>query len=204
VTIGSGGVNVSGRRKKIQRRALFWLLLGLGCWAGRECAQAVVLGSSTENLDGTFTYAYTLDNTAGTFAINAWSLELAFVPDWDPVDVAAGGDVDVPNAEWAAGLGIPLLGVAAQDFLNFFGELPAGARLGSFSFVSAFAPGPLMYFAFGPQGNVAQGSTVGPAQARAVPASASSLASVLAAAVWGWAMFRPPRLCRRDPSARGR
>lgn len=132
-------------------------------------AQAAVLvsGTATDNGNGTFTYAYTVNNTSGAFAVMGWSLDLNFGPgsrDWDPDDVGFGGDVVVP-ANWMALSGIPVIGSTAQDFLSFASatDVAIGATVGGFSFVSALPPGTVPVYAFGLGGESDKnGTTTGP------------------------------------------
>lgn len=129
-------------------------------------ASAAIVSTVVDNGDGTFTYAFEVDNTAGAFDIAAWSLDLAFAPDWNPLDTFAGGDVAVP-ANWIADVGIPVAGVSAQDFLSLGpdSDVLVGSTLSGFSFTSSFQPGAVTYFEFSAFGDSATGSVVGPASA---------------------------------------
>jgi len=112
--------------------------------------------------DGTFRYQYSIDNSVGTFGVFTWSLEFNFNPDWDQRDVFSGGSVLVPNGDWTAKPGVPLIGFAAQDFVSFFGEVTVGDTLGEFAFISKYPPGIISYNEFGALGEFAYGTTIGP------------------------------------------
>jgi hypothetical protein len=143
---------------------------------------AIIIGSATDNGDGTYTYDYTVDNTAGTFDVFAWTLEFDLAPtdiDWDQFDSSFGGDVVVPNVDWVAQEGIPALGgSSAQDFqsISFAGDVLIGETLSGFSFVSSHAPSTAVFTVeFGIFGESATGTTVGPGLASAVPDGGSTL-----------------------------
>ncbi len=56
-------------------------------------ASADVIATFVVNGDGTVTYTYEVDNTAGAFDIALWSLEFPFAtPDWDQLDTFSGID----------------------------------------------------------------------------------------------------------------
>lgn len=135
--------------------------------------KASVVGSVVDNLNGTYTYSYLVNNASGTFDIAAWSLDFPFLmPDWDTFDTGFGGDVSVPNSAWVASAGIPITGLSAQDFLSLdpSGDVLVGGSLGGFSFISAFGPGTITFHEFSAFGDSASGNTVGPAEiAKAVP-----------------------------------
>ncbi len=127
---------------------------------------ADVLGSFVIHGDGTVTYFYNVDNSAGLFDVAAWSLEFDVgAPDWNPLDVFSGGDVAVPDPIWFADLGVPITGASAQDFLSLdpTGDVAVGSMLAGFSFTSSFLPGPVTYHEFSASGESATGTTIGPA-----------------------------------------
>lgn len=157
-------------------------------------AAVLISGTVTPNGNGTFTYAYTVDNTAGLFPVIGWSLDFDFGPadrDWDPADVGFGGEVAVP-ANWIADDGVPVIGPLAQDFLSprISSDLPVGGVLGGFSFVSALAPGSVRVFTFGPARESASGFTTGPVIPE--PVGAATLVALLGGAYGVW------RRSRRD------
>lgn len=74
-------------------------------------ASGDIVGSFVVNGNGTVTYFYEVDNTAGFFEVSLWSLDFAFAnPDWNQLDAFSGGDVAVPNVDWFAQAGIPIGG----------------------------------------------------------------------------------------------
>lgn len=141
-----------------------WAALMSALLAPAAPSSAALIGSAVFNGDGTFTYSFVVDNTAGSFDVAAWSLELPFAPpDWNPLDVFAGGDVTVPD-NWIAFAGIPVTGLAAQDFLSLGpdSDVLVGSVLGGFSFVSSYQPELITYHEFSAFGDAATGSVVGP------------------------------------------
>ena len=101
-------------------------------------AGASIIGMSTDNMNGTWTYEYTIDNTTGNSAVVGFDLDFDFTPDWNQLDVNRGGDVMVPDANWSASLGGPSL----QGFLSLgpSSDVLPGAILQGFSFTSGVAP----------------------------------------------------------------
>ena len=158
--------------------------------------RAVIVGTSALNPDGSYTYSYAVDNTAGAFDISFWSLEFGFAaPDWNQADTFAAGGVTVPNAEWLAMAGIPFNGLSAQDFLSLSpsADVVAGTSLSGFSFTSWFAPGMVTFAEFDPLGSASTlGSTVGPSSATAatVPEGSGPYALMAAAFLAGSAFLR--------------
>jgi hypothetical protein len=155
-------------------------------------AQGGVLCTAIDNLNGTFTYAYTVDNTGGAFPVMAWSLEFSFGTadrDWDPLDLAGGGDVVVPG-NWIADNGKPVAGLLAQDFLSLdtSSDVAPGASLGGFSFVSARQIGSVQVYTFGPAGESASGTT----RVIPEPVGTATLMALLGGAYGVW------RRSRRD------
>jgi len=154
-----------------------------------------VIGTSTANLDGSYTYFYVVDNTAGAFDISSWSLDFAFAaPDWNQADVGSGGSVAVASVDWLAGPGIPVVGLSAQDFLSLgpWSDVLIGTSVDGFSFTSWFAPGSVTFSefdAFGESSN--QGKTVGPsARIDTVPEGGGSYSLLAAAFLAGCAYAR--------------
>ena len=149
-----------------------------------------VIGSDVVNADGTVTYSYIVDNSAGASDIAAWSLEFGFAtPDWNQVDTFSGGGVKVPSLDWLAAAGTPVSGLSAQDFLALSptGDVLSGHSLAGFSFTSQFPPGQVTYTEFSADGGSITGTTVGPMKA-AVPEGQGPMEAIAAAAVTAFAM----------------
>jgi hypothetical protein len=142
---------------------IFLAALAASAFVG-PTVRANIIGSVTGSPDGLgLLYSYEVDNRAGTFPVVAWSLDFNFSPEWNPDDLAVGGDVLVPP-DWGASGGIPITGVAAQDFFSFFSDVPSGGTLSGFAFTSAHWPDTVRYFEFGPSGEWSTGLTIGPAE----------------------------------------
>jgi hypothetical protein len=163
-------------------------------------ASADVIATFVVNGDGTVTYTYEVDNTAGAFDVALWSLEFPFAtPDWDQLDTFSGGQVGVPGPSWYADAGIPVGGLSAQDFLALdpAGDILVGSLLGGFSFTSSRLPGPIAYFEFSAVGDSVSGTTLGPAfdPPSAIPEPSTWVAGstllALAALGTGWRRLRP-------------
>lgn len=153
-----------------------WLALVL--LTASPLAYGSIMGTDVVNGDGTVTYSYVINNTSGPFDVSAWSLDFGFAkPDWNQLDVFTGGEVTVPNANWFANAGIPLVGLSAQDFLALVqaGDVTVGTSQIGFSFTSKFLPGNVTYYEFSPTGESITGTTIGPSVA--VP-EVSSLVSI--------------------------
>ena len=168
------------------RRLRHSLLIGIVSLFFSQPIQAIIIGSVADHGDGRFKYSYTIDNSAGTFDVFAFSLEFALTEnqiDWNPLDVFSGGEVEVPTADWIASLGIPTTGASAQDFisLSFVSDVLVGQSLSGFSFVSSFAPTLATFTVeFGSLGESATGLTIGPgAPPAGVPESIETLTGLL-------------------------
>jgi hypothetical protein len=147
---------------------------------------AAVTGSAAANGLGGYLYEFTVDNTAGSFDISAWTLEFPFAaPDWNQTDTFGGGDVTVPNQDWLAGPGTAVVGLSAQDFLSFdaASDVTTGSTLGTFAFTSAYPPGTVNYYAFSPAGASISGTVVGPVVPASVPDGGAGSAALLALAL---------------------
>jgi hypothetical protein len=159
------------KKSRIQKtlRAVATAVL-LGAWPG--ISFGAISGSFVINGDGTVTYSYVVDNTAGSFEISLWSLDFGFpTPDWNQLDVPSGGDVEIPDLNWFATAGVPVTGISAQDFLAIdpAGDVPTGQSLSGFSFTSHYLPGQIAFLEFSADGISAGGTTVGPAFLLSVP-----------------------------------
>lgn len=134
--------------------------------AGAASASATVVGTFTNHGDGSYTYHYRIDNSAGTFDISQWSLEFGFsTPDWTPLTTASGGDVAVPDPNWDASAGPALPGSFTLDFLSLdpASDVGIGSSLGGFSFLSRFEPGTVAFTEFAADGSTSfSGTTLGP------------------------------------------
>ena len=157
-------------------------------------APASIIGSALDNGDGTFTYSFEVDNSSGSFDVSSFSLDLPLAThDWDPNEIASGGDVTVPD-NWFAAEGIPVTGLFAQDFVSLDGssDVLAGSKLDGFSFKSSYAPGAVNYYEFSAVGDSATGSTTGPAAAP-VPEPGAALVFSLGLGLVAFHLNRRPR-----------
>lgn len=155
---------------------------------------ASVVGTSALNADGSYTYSYTVDNTAGLFDIAIWSLDFDFTtPDWDQNDTFIGGGVTVPDENWFAMAGTPTVGASTQDFISLTGGILVGTSVDGFSFTSWFAPGTVTFSEFDALGSdSAVGTTVGPSQSGSatVPEGPGPYAMMTAALILGAGLVR--------------
>lgn len=134
------------------------LIVGAAIAFSTTAQAGLLIGSVTPETDGSFTYEYTIDNSAGTIPgvdeVFGFSLDLnftAFESDfiWDTTDF--GGDITVPSFDWVAveGPASP----SGGSFLDFFAFFPTfvdlGETLGGFSFNSFIAPGTVDYAVLG-------------------------------------------------------
>jgi hypothetical protein len=161
------------------------LVAAAALFAALQFATASVIGTVVANPGGTWSYAYTVDNSGGAFDIASWSLDLSIpAADWNPLEALSGGDVSVPDPGWFADAGVPVAGGSAQDFLSLSpaSDVARGSTLAGFSFTSSFAPGPATYFEFSATGGFVRGATVGPA-AGSVPEGGGWLAGLAALAL---------------------
>jgi len=140
------------------------LLLPLCLCLLASTSPGAITSTAINNGNGTYTYTYTIDNLAGSSPVGLFSLEFDFVPDWNPLDTLAGGDVSVPNSDWIAESGVPLTGVAAQDFIaSPQADVPVGSTQSGFSFTSTKAPGTSIWRIFDLfGGGSTSGTTTGP------------------------------------------
>jgi len=153
------------KKNKITRAIALSVKVGMLAFVS-QTGHTSIVGSAVPNGDGTVTYSYIVDNTAGSFDVSFWSLNFEFLaPDWNQSDVLSGGDVQVPNANWFADIGVPVSGVSAQDFLslNPAGDVPVGQNLSGFSFRSHYLPGQIAFLEFSAAGAASGGTTIGPA-----------------------------------------
>ena len=162
-----------------------------------------VIGSFNLNGDGTVTYSYEVDNVGGSFDVAAWALEFGFpTPNWNQVDVFSGGDVTVPNVNWFADAGTPVVGQSAQDFLALSpaGDVVVGQSLRGFSFTTTFLPGTITYDEFSATGDSITGTTIGPIST--VPEGDGPLEAIAFAGVMAFAAGTRIR-CRPEQPVRG-
>lgn len=163
---------------------LFVVTLGWGFLLLTAKTQAIIVGVATPNPEGGFTYSYTVDNVEGTFAISAFSLTFDIPSeqlDFDRTDVAGGGDVVVPNADWLAFETPFSVAETGLDIVNLFETpVPVGETLGGFSFESRFPPVETVpYVEYSAAGEFRTGLTVGPI----IPEVSSTLLAGLGLAI---------------------
>ena len=139
--------------------------------------QAQVLTTVTLNGSGRFLYSYEIENST-SFDIFQFSLNFSFdqsLIDWNPVDIARGGDVSVPLGDlntfvddWQAEVPSLLIapGSFVQDFKTLssfgFGDVSPGESLSGYSFTSSYVPEEISYTVFSPSGDSLSGTTLGP------------------------------------------
>lgn len=159
------------------------LLLLSTCYAAPCAAQlASVLCDVTDMGAGKYKYAYTVDNTAGSFSIWTWTLEFKVAPDWNQDEVAFGGDVNVPPLWAAYAAGAPG-GPPTQAFVSLASaDIAAGRSLGTFAFVSSWRPGTVDWYVFGPAGDFQGGTVAGVPE----PSGWSLIGLLLCAATAFW------------------
>ena len=185
--LGSPAAPTSRRPGRFTQTTRNALVLA-GAVAASAGAFGDIVGSQVVNNDGTVTYSYVVDNSAGSFDVAAWSLEFGFpTPDWNQVDVPSGGHVTVPTPDWLADIGTPVAGLSAQDFLALApgADVLVGNSLSSFSFTSRFLPGSVTFYEFSANGDFTTGTTLGPVAA--VPDIGGSLEAISFAAVAAFA-----------------
>ncbi|MCC7373555.1 MAG: hypothetical protein IT581_02790 [Verrucomicrobiales bacterium] len=160
---------------------------------GPVAVRGEINGSFVINGDGTVTYFYEVDNRAGLFDIAQWTLEFPFAaPDWDSLDTFSGGEVGVPNPGWFADSGVPIVGLAAQDFLslNLDFDVRTGETQGGFWFTSRYQPGEITYHEFSATGDSASGLTLGPVITTAVPEAGGWVTGVALVGLMGLSAVR--------------
>jgi hypothetical protein len=139
--------------------------------------QASLVGVATDNGNGTYTYSYTVDNSAGAFPVVAFTLDFPFAS--SAIDWNQSTGVVTP-AGWVGFPGIPTTGLSAQDFLSTSpaADVAVGSTLGGFSFTTAHPPVTIPYITFGASGQTQAGTIVG-AGPTAVPEPGTALAALL-------------------------
>ncbi|MBK1877429.1 VPDSG-CTERM sorting domain-containing protein [Pelagicoccus mobilis] len=121
----------------------------LSLFAANQAAAVVITSTVDDNLDGTYTYNYTIDNSNGSFHIASWILDFDFPTSaWD-----FASSVVTPQGWDFAGIELPLnpTGSAIEFFaLDDIGadDILIGSSLSGFSLTSALMPGDVMYSAY--------------------------------------------------------
>lgn len=140
-------------------------------FASTQQAHGFILVEIITEIDDSFTYNYTVDNSTGDFDIFAWQLDFPGPVeniDWVQFDVNSDGQVTVPlgnpgtTDDWEAEPGTPITGLSSQEFSSLFNEVAVGEVLTGFSFNSRIAPGVINYTEFGPIGESFSGTVLGP------------------------------------------